>query len=392
VSSELDQYVAFFETHRARSGFNAAVKLVVETALQSPHFLFHVERFGTSEASAFEIASRLSFFLWNSGPDEALLDAAASGGLSTSEQIAAQFERMLGDPRTRSAIGGFHTGLLGLDPAVVPPKNATVYPNFSALLWGDMVNETVTFADYVIRKGDGRLATLLTAPYSFPEGELYELYGAPRGGTVGEPVSLDATQRAGILTHASVLTALANPETTSPVRRGVMIRRNLMCQQLPDPPNDAPTMVPEPTMEAQTTRDRVTAITSQSPTCMNCHGFINPVGFGFEHYDAVGRYRTTDNGGLVDASGVLTGTTDADGPFDGAPDLSRKLAQSADVQGCYAQQWLRFALAKDQLSAVRCQAMAIEKRFIESGSDIRGLLKAIVVSEAFRAAPKEAQP
>jgi hypothetical protein len=195
-------------------------------------------------------------------------------------------------------------------------------------------------------------------------------------------VALDPAQRSGLLTFPAVLAGLANPDTTSPVRRGRMIRRNLMCQSLPDPPPDAPTMVP-PAMGQETTRQRVTRVTSQSTGCAACHQFINDVGFGFEHYGPLGEWQTQDNGLPIDASGVLTGTVSSNGTFDGARELTTRLAGSTEVQQCYTTQWVRFALGRREQPRDACELRELASEFAKAEGDIKSLLRRIALSRAF---------
>lgn len=358
-ADERERYRALYAAHRARGSFDDGVTFVARTMLQSPNFLYHVEE---------DPAARLAFFLWNSAPDATLLAAAQRGDLTTPVGLAAQVDRLLADDRAARAMRQFHLQLLGVDAATVPNKSSTAYPSFNAAAWRAMVDDAARFADHVVRRGDGTLETLLTAPYSV--------------NAQGQVVMLDPAQRVGLLTQPAVLAGLANPDTTSPVRRGVMIRRNLMCQGLPDPPPDAPTLVP-PAMGQETTRQRVTRVTSQSAACASCHSFINDVGFGFEHYGALGEWQATDNGLPVDASGVLTGTEASDGPFTGARELARRLATSKQVQDCYTKQWVRFALARIEQPRDSCEVEALSDAFTTSGGDIRALLRGIALSRAF---------
>lgn len=366
---ERDRYRALYSTHQARSGFGEALRFVARTMLQSPNFLYHVET-PAPAPSGYELAARLSYFIWNSTPDAELLAAARDGQLATPAGVEAQVDRMLGDDRAASAMAHFHLQLLGVDPATVPNKSPALYPGFDATAWRAMVGDTARFADYVVRRGDGRLRTLLTASYAVNE--------------LNEQVPLDPARRAGILTHPGVLTGLANPDTTSPVRRGVMIRRNLMCQALPDPPPDAPTMVP-PAMGQETTRQRVVRVTSQSATCGNCHGFINDVGFAFENYDVLGGWQDTDNGLPVDAKGTLTGTQASNGAFNGARELAARLADAKEVRDCYTRQWVRFALARSEQPTDKCEVLQLAEAFGKSDGDIRGLIRRIALSQAFTA-------
>jgi hypothetical protein len=247
-----------------------------------------------------------------------------------------------------------------------------------------MLAETTDFADYVIRHGDGRLETLLTAPFSIIEGPLYELYGvAATTSPNGDPTTpLDESQRAGILTHASVMAAQAHSEQTSPVLRGLFVRQSLLCQPMPPPPADVNNTPPPPDPNA-TTKERFNEHT-QDPACAGCHLLIDPVGWGFEQYDAIGRYRTMEGSNPVDARGEITGTADADGEFDGAVELAQLLAGSEQVGECVAKQWFRFAFGRSEVEEDTCSIATTHSLFADAGYDIRELLLTIVVSDTFR--------
>ncbi|MBL8912345.1 MAG: DUF1588 domain-containing protein [Archangium sp.] len=356
---ERDRYRALYAAHRARGSFEDGIKFVARTMLQSPNFMYHFDE---------DTASRLSFFLWNAAPDAELLTAQQNGSLATLPGVSSQLDRMLSDDRASAAIGSFHLQLLGIDATAVPNKSPALYPSFSPAVWSSMVGETARFADHVVRRGDGTLSTLLTAAYSIDE--------------QGNQVNYDPMQRSGLLTQPAVLAALANPDTTSPVRRGVMIRRNLMCQTLPDPPPNAPTMVP-PAMGQETTRMRVTRVTSQSQNCASCHQFINDVGFGFENYGPLGEWQTQDNGLTIDASGVLNGTDESNGTFVGARELTTRLAGSKELHQCYTKQLVRFAIGRPEQPRDECEVKELGDAFRNDGGDIKALMRRIAMSRAF---------
>jgi len=358
-AEERARYRSLYAAHRTNGTFDEGLTFVARAMLQSPNFLYHFDE---------SRAARLSYFLWNGAPDAELLDAAQSGALATPEGFTAQVDRLLADDRAQASIRQFHLQLLGVDATRVPNKSPSLYPAFDAAAYRAMLDEAGRFVDHVVRRDDGKLATLLTAAYSVSAD--------------GQRVALDPARSAGLLTQPAVLAGLANTDTTSPVRRGVMIRRNLMCQNLPDPPPGVPALVP-PAMGQETTRQRVTRVTSQSTTCSSCHSFINDVGFGFEQYGPLGEWQARDNGLPIDASGVLTGTIGSDGPFNGARELATRLAGAREVQDCYSKQWLRFALARVEQPRDACELQELSEAFAQSGGDIRGLLRRIASSRAF---------
>jgi Protein of unknown function (DUF1592)/Protein of unknown function (DUF1588)/Protein of unknown function (DUF1595)/Protein of unknown function (DUF1587)/Protein of unknown function (DUF1585) len=390
TAEERTALVGLFESAYAAEGFTGGIELVIQAVLQSPQFLYHLE-LGMPAAGDdvvaldhYELASRLSYFLWDSMPDDALLQAAGDGELDTPEALRAQAERMLGDPRAAAAIASFHRQWLHLDGLGNLEKNQEAYPAFSIALRDAMADETTRFADWVIRSDDGRLETLLTASYSFLDGPLFELYGVtpPADHDPSMPVQLDPTQRAGLLTHASVLATHAHADQSSPVHRGKLVRENFLCTPLAPPPPEVD-VVPPPLDPNATTRERFDQHRSD-PACAGCHNLIDPLGFGFEHYDGIGAWRATDVGKDVDASGEVVGTEDINGPFDGAPELAQLLASSEQVRTCVAEQWFSFGFGREPAQDDACSFDAMAVAFAESDHDIRELLLTMITTDSFR--------
>jgi hypothetical protein len=189
-------------------------------------------------------------------------------------------------------------------------------------------------------------------------------------------------QRAGLLTQPAFLASHAHYNQTSPVGRGKVVIRNVFCASLPDPPPNVNTTPPDPSPTA-TTREQLTEHQT-NPSCSGCHKRIDGIGLGFEQFDAIGGFRAMEAGQTVDASGIITGTKTSDGTFNGAVDLSQKLADSVEVQQCVTRQWLRFAIGRLESDADACTLSKLFKDFAASGNDIRALLQAIVRSDAFR--------
>ncbi len=395
VSAEERQVLlGLFEQGHAEEGPAGGVRLVVQAALQSPQFLYHLElglpdpdgEAGSDVVALdeYELASKLSYFLWDSMPDDELLAAAEAGDLSDPDVLREHAERLLDDPRAADAIASFHRQWLHLDSLDVLEKNAEAYPAFDTSLRDAMVQETTRFAEWVIRSDDGRLETLLTADYSFLEGPLFELYDVepPADHDPSMPVQLDATQRAGLLTHAGVLAMHAHADQSSPIRRGKLVRENFLCTPLAPPPPDVDVLPPALDPNA-TTRERFDQHRSD-PACAGCHILIDPLGFGFEHYDGVGAWRDTDAGKPVDASGEVVATMDIDGEFDGAVELSHILAGSEQVRTCVARQWFSFGLGRTPAEDDSCSYDAIGAAFAASDYDIHELLVTMVTTDSFR--------
>lgn len=392
TSGEVGEYRALYDSASAESGAAVGFSMLVETMLQSPFFLYHVD-FGELSTSAGEpvpldgyaLASRLSYFLWNSMPDDALFEAAQTGRLLETEGLAQEVDRMLADPRAKEAIPSFHLQWLGIREMQGVTKEAALFPAFDDALKLAMIQETVDFTDYLIREGEGTLQALLTSDFSFVTPALRDIYGlepAPADAAgASMRVALDATQRAGLLTQAAFLAKHAHPDQTSPVHRGLIVRENLLCQTMPSPPPEVNNVAPAVT-ESTSTRERF-AQHEADPACASCHVLIDPIGLGFENYDPVGAWRTEDGPHPVDARGELSVAGSGDGPYEGAVELAHRLAGSDRVAQCFVHQWFRFSLGRMESDADACTLEALYRDFDESGGNIRDLLKQIVTSEAF---------
>lgn len=366
--------------------FASGIRLIIQTALQSPNFLYHVEPIGEPgekvALDGYAIASRLSYFLWASMPDDALFEAAAAGKLDTVEGIRDQTARMLADDKARVTITNFHRQWLGLDGFENVIKDPELFPQFDDGMKAAMLKETDDFVDYVIRSGDGKLATLMTADFSFPGEELTALYGIDHASDGSEPVSLDPAERSGLLTQASVLAMHSHADQTSPIHRGVMVRQNVLCQTLPTPPENVNNTPPDPDPNL-TTRERF-AQHVEDPACAGCHSLIDGIGFGFENYDALGRFQAMENDLPVDASGEIVSAEGIEGAFDGVVELSEILSDSQLVQECFATQWFRYAFGRVEDDADEGQLDAIHEAFAASEHDVKELIFTIATSDAFR--------
>lgn len=384
---EAARYRSLFDAAATR-GFGEGIRLVIEAMLQSPSFVYHLELTpapsgaGVAPLSGFEVAERLSFALWNSLPDSELLDAAASGKLDGVDGLRAQAERLITSDRAKDALSSFHLQWLGLDGLLDIDKDPALFPDFTPALQGAMRDEATSFADFVIRHGDGRLQTLLSAPFTVAGTDLLKLYGATAAPAADGTVQLDPTQRAGLLTQAAFLSAHAHANQTSPVHRGLAIRKNLLCTSLPDPPANVNNTPPEPDPNA-TTRQRFEQHRSD-PTCAGCHQLLDPIGVGFENYDAIGRYRTSENNLPIDAHGELASAGAASGTFTGAVELAQRLSTSAEVRDCLEKQWFRFSLGRGEGAEDACSLASVKEQFAASDFNVKKLLVALVTSDAFR--------
>ncbi len=392
-TAERDKYLALYTMERGAGTAQTAFQLIVETMLQAPSFLYHSDVSAGAAAptsapvrlSPQQLASRLSYFLWDSMPDATLSVAATNSTLLDTTVLAAQVDRMLLDARATDTVPAFHLQWLGLGDMSGIEKDPVRFPQFNAALVDAMRAETAAFSDFVVRRGDGLMSTLFNGGFTFPQGALFQLYGLtmPAGFKVGDQMATKATERAGLLTQAAFLTKQAHRDQTSPVHRGIFVRENILCQPLMDPPPGVST-TPPAVSDVTTTRTRFTAHQA-NPACGGCHILIDPIGLGFENYDAIGAYRAKDGTMDVDASGEVKGATGIlAGPFVGAIELSKKLGASPEAASCLGNQWFRFSLGRMESNDDACSMKAIQEGFAASGGNVRQLLSKIVQSDAFR--------
>jgi hypothetical protein len=366
--------------------FTDGIDAVIQVMVLAPQFLYRLET-GVPVANTdyarltpWEMASRLSYLLWGTMPDAELMAAAEKNELATREQVTRQVMRLLADPRATAMVTNFGEQWLQLRELPEADKDPAAFPRYSDELLGLWKQETDAFLA-AVWQGDARLDTLLSAPFSMMNGKLAAFYGV--SGPTGDAftkVMLDPTQRAGVLTQGGLLAAKSGPDQTSPVLRGIFLREQMFCQPLPPPPPEVNAM--PPVVDArQTTKERFAAH-RKDPACASCHDLIDNLGFGLENYDAIGLYRTTENGKPVDASGSFMGT-DVDGPFKGAIELSHKLVASKDVERCMATHWFNFSFGRIQTPDDACTAETLQQQLAGSNGDIRQLLLAVTQSDAF---------
>jgi Protein of unknown function (DUF1592)/Protein of unknown function (DUF1588)/Protein of unknown function (DUF1587)/Protein of unknown function (DUF1595)/Protein of unknown function (DUF1585) len=396
---EIARFTRLYATGRDRYGFPMAVQLVLQAFLQSSPFLYRIELGKTMAAanvatlSPWEIASRLSYLLWGSMPDDALLAAAGSGQLATKEQVAAQARRMLQDVRVRSVLADFNEQWLDLEKIDTVEKNPMVVSGYTDDLRPLMRIEVETFVDAVLSSDKPTLTTLFQAPFSYMNAKLAAFYGVKGPtGTAFSRVDQDPTQRSGILTLGGLLSIHAHPDQSSPVHRGLFVRRDLLCTTPPPPPPNVVIEVPN-VDSTLTTRERF-AQHSTDPFCRTCHQLMDPIGLGFEAYDPAGRYRTAENGKPIDASGEII-DSDIPGTFVGPIDLASRLVRSQQAANCMVTQWFRYGYGRDELKdADACNSASLRTAFAASGENIRELLLALTQTDGFlyRSVPEGEAP
>jgi hypothetical protein len=384
---EVTRYVAVAEQAQGTLGdFYSGLAYAVAGLLQSPSFLFRVE-LGTQIVPAagarafddYEMASRLSYLLWNTTPDAALLEAAARGELTELSGLRAQAERLLADPRAKLALDDFHSERLALDELESLEKDRTVYGELDDSLRAALRTDVLaTIEEFTFGEG-ADFRSLFTTRVAYVESKLASLYGLPAVGAGTTRVELPASaMRVGLLGKVAFLAANAHPNTTSPTKRGKYVRERLLCQSIPAPPPEVATVLPEPDPSAPTMRARL-QVHAQSASCAGCHKLMDPIGLSLEHFDAIGRYRADDGGHALDVSAELDGK-----PFDGAIALATLLRDDPRTSECTARQLYRYAVAHVETDGEEPALAALIEAFERSGHRFTTLLRALVVSDGFR--------
>jgi hypothetical protein len=362
-----------------------AVHDVLLAMLQSPQFLYRWELVGEPikdghliKFGPYEVASRLSYFLWATMPDDDLFQAAKSGGLDRPEQIAAQADRMLKDERAKAGMRDFHMQWLdiyGMDQL----EKGEIYKTFSPEVAKAMLAETSAFVDSILT-GSGKLEELLTSNKSFVNGPLATHYGATGvTGDVLQKADLNPAQRAGILTQGSFLTKHSKEVESFPIIRGVHVLRQVLCQEIPEPQIELP---PAPEQTPGVTTRKLYEDFTAAAACSVCHKKINGVGFAFENYDAVGGWRDKEEGQTVDASGSLDLASGAHNYKNGV-EFAKAIARTPEVRECVARNWMRALLRREERPDEGGSLKAINEAFAASDYDLRALLVAITKTRAF---------
>lgn len=394
--AELDRLVALFGAARADGdGFEGALKVALQAVLISPHFLFRGELQPEPDNPAsvhpvneYALASRLSYFLWSTMPDEELFRLAAEGRLR--RQLTAQVRRMLRDPRARALVDDFAAQWLQFRNLEVADPDRGTFPDFDDALRAAMRREAELFAGRILRE-DRSVLEFLDADWTYLNGRLARHYGL--GGVEGDDfrlVSLRGTRRGGVLTQGSFLTITSNPTRTSPVKRGKWVLENLLNRPPPDAPPDVPLL--DESKEAQLTgtlRQRFEQHRAD-PLCSACHALMDPIGFGFENFDGVGAYRETDGGFPIDASGELvSGET-----FNGPADLKRILltVKRDEFLRCVAAKLLTYALGRGLQEYDRCAVDGILAALEAGEHRFSALVQGVVMSVPFQMRRGEAGP
>jgi len=359
-------------------------KTALHAMLVSPAFLYRSElgekRGDHYRLTPYEIATALSFMFVGTTPSDALLDAAEKGELDTAAGLEKWARALLADPRARSQVGELVLQWTGAQNVLTADKRADLFPDFTDATRAALVSETRSFAEHVVFDGSGTFGELMTADYTIVDPIAAKFYGFSGTGRV----SYTDGRRAGLLGHASVLATTAHSDQTSPVLRGLLVRRNFLCQELPPPPAFAgglPAVDPN-----ATTRDRF-EMHSKNGACAGCHHYIDSIGAGLERFDPVGRWRDTENGKPITGGGNMRDVerlgTGTDADYETLPELAQTIATSTAAQSCFVRQYLRFSRGVRETLAERCARVKLEAKLASAGGDIRELMVQSVLSPDF---------
>ena len=375
------------------ASFERGMQTAVQAVLVSPRFLFRVEEdpaSGVRDLDAYELASRLSYFLWSSTPDPELLESARTGQLTQPAELERQTRRLLADPRSRSIVDNFASQWLQLRNLANISPNPRRFPKFTKELRADMRRETEMLFETILRE-DRSIIEFLSADYSYVNQRLAEHYGIEGiSGDEFRRVTVNPDQRGGLLGQASILTVTSNPTRTSPVKRGKWILENLLAA----PPPPAPAGVPP--LKESTRREPIELTLKErmaqhrtDPACAACHQLMDPLGFGLENYDATGVWRTNDGFADVDSTGDLPDGRKFNGPKELRAIL---LERSDDFRRCFADRLLTYSLGRGLEYFDECTVQQITARGKSEGDKFSAYVLGIVNSTAFRQRAKTALP
>ncbi len=391
-TAEVEDLMTVVETAGTSIGDGwAGVEFGIVALLQSPYFLYRVEVGQLDEdhparlaLDGYEVASRLSYLLWNTTPDDELLDAAEQGDLDSAAGVKDAARRLLESPRAREAIVGFYGEYLNFDRFASLSKNTELFPEYTPELVAGMKGEIQQLFAWIVFDQKADYRDILKTTVTFVNPQLAALYGLePPEGPDATPdtfVQRDlgaGTGRGGLLTSAGLLALYAHDTVTSPTLRGKFVRQNLLCEDIPPPPPGVMTSLDG--VEGATLRERLEQHRND-PVCGACHSKMDPIGFGFESFDPIGRQRSEEMPGVpVDSTGDLDGV-----PFDGPAQLQEMLADDPRVPACFARQLYRYATGHLELPRELPLIDELGADFAAGGYRVVDLLVELVASDGFR--------
>jgi len=356
-----------------------AIKRIVLLTLKSPWFLYREP--GRAAADPYAVASRISYAVWDSGPDDQLRDAAARDQLKTREQVQAQVDRMLKDRRTDAKLAAFFEQWLKLDRMGDLAKDAKRFPDFTPELISDLRTSLELFLEDVLSSEASDLRTLLTSNELYANGRIAAFYGLELPPDAPfQKLAITAEPRIGLLSHPYMLAGFAYHDESSPIHRGVFIARSILGRMLKQPPV-AVSPIAADLHAGLTTRERV-LLQTKAEMCMSCHGMINSLGFSLEHFDAVGRYRQSERDKPVDSSGAYLTSQGDEVKFEDVRQLAEYLAGGPEASQAFASQMFHFAVKQPVRAYGGDQPDRLHAQFIERKYSIRRLLGDVAVTAA----------
>ncbi len=388
TDDEAERLVAIAGTSAtALDDFHEGLGFAMAAILQSPNFLFRAELGepdpgdpGRTRFTDYEMASRLSYFLWNTTPDDTLLAAAEAGELTTIEGLTEHAERMLADPLARRGLREFYKEQLFLYKLDELSKDPLVYTHMSEDIGPAAQEETLRLFERIVFDDNADYRTIFTTRQTSIDRTLAAIYNVPapeREGFGLTELPGDG-ERVGVLGQVSVLALHSHAVSSSATLRGIFVRETLLCQPIPLPPSNANTAIPEATGETPTLRDRVHQHLTD-PGCASCHDLTDHIGLGFEHFDGIGRYRTTDNDYPIDATGEFDGR-----PWQTFPELAEQIATHPDVPYCFTNHMFRYANGHSPELGEMDGVRDLEARFVKSKHSVTSLVLDLIVSPAYR--------
>lgn len=389
-SSETNAWLSLGLTAASAYGdFYKGAQTVVAGLLQSANFLYLVELGqpepttpGTLRLTGPEMANRLAFFLTGAPPDALLAAAGQNGTLGTADGIRTQAARLLKTPQARAAFAHFFDERLHLRDLSTVIKDATLFPNFTPALAQAMRSETLRLLADVIWDSNSDFRTVFTANYTFVNKALAALYGmpSPATDTLTRTPYPAGSGRMGLLSQASLLSAVSHPSATSPTRRGKMVREDIFCSPIAAPPVGVnTTLPPAPPDHPMTTRDRMLLLHQSDPSCAACHKLMDNVGFAFEHFDAIGQYRKTEGTLAIDDSGNVDALT-----FQGAEGLGKLVASDERMTRCLVRNLFRQGAGHIDAAGEMGPLARVDAVFKNGGYKLQDAIVEVVASDAFR--------
>jgi hypothetical protein len=379
-----DQAQFFIDRQFAEAkDLETAVKKCILLALKSPRFLYR--EVGAAEPDQFDTAARIAFGAWDSIPDADLFEAARNGKLGTREEILKQTERLLATPRARAKVRQFYQQWLSMDRLHELSKNAKRFPEFNEQIASDLRRSLDLLLDDVTWSEASDFRQFVLADYVYLNGRLAKFYGVDLAAEAPfQKALVGSGQHAGLLTHPLLMAGFAYDSTTSPIHRGLFVARSLLGRRFRPPPEAVAPLSPE-LQPNLTTRERV-ILQTKPQACQTCHATINPLGFAFENFDAVGRFRTTEQGKPIDATGFYWTRGGDTVKFNGARQLGESLAASEETQAAFIEHLFHFMIKQPVLAHGLDRPETLRQSFIANGYSIRKLLAEIIASSAMAGA------